>query len=59
MPCPHLEGRALYGWGSMHSMRGDREKAHERLTSALTIFERLGAKAYIARTKQAVLSLSD
>lgn len=59
MPCPHLEGRALYEWGSMLATRGDRELAREPLMSALSIFERLGAKPYIGPTRQALQSLDD
>ena len=57
MPYPHLEGRALYETGLMLILRGDAPNAHQCLTDARTIFERLGAKPYIERTKQALDAL--
>lgn len=43
---PWDEGKALAEWGAMSLARGapgDRERARERLGSALTLFERVGA----------------
>ncbi len=57
MPYPYLEARALYEWGVMSQQRDDFEQARERLTAALAIFERLGAKPYVERTKQAMANL--
>ena len=57
MPAPYLEARALYEMGVMSHLQGVDENARDQLTAALEIFERLGAKPYIERTRQALESV--
>jgi len=58
MPYPYAEARLLHAYGVMHSEQGEPDPARERLEAALTIFERLGARADSARTREA-LALAD
>jgi len=57
---PWDEAKALYGWGLMHRARGkagDREKARERLGSALEIFQRVEAKKDVEKVLAATKTL--
>jgi class 3 adenylate cyclase/tetratricopeptide (TPR) repeat protein len=54
---PWGQARALYGLGLMYSRMGDRERAEENFGRARTIFERLGAGAYLERVQRAVQAL--
>jgi tetratricopeptide (TPR) repeat protein len=54
MPYPYAEGRILYEYGQLHLRRGEAEQARDRLTEALAIFCRLGARKDVERTEQAL-----
>lgn len=49
------EARLLYFWGHWLVQKGDTHRAHDRLVEALSIFRRLGALPYMARTEQLLI----
>jgi tetratricopeptide (TPR) repeat protein len=53
---PYAQGRTLYEWGSMLAARGDQVGAQARLAEAEIVFERIGARPYLERSR-ALLSL--
>lgn len=57
MPFPFGAGRALYEFGLMLAQRGEPDAARERLTRALDVFQRLGAKKDAERTDLALAAL--
>jgi tetratricopeptide (TPR) repeat protein len=57
MCCPYAEARVLYEWGRMRARKGEPQPARAMLQEALAIFQRLGARPYLARTKQALAEL--
>lgn len=57
MPYPYVEARALYEWGTIDAGRRQLGQAHERLQTALGIFQRLGAARDVERTEQALVSI--
>ncbi len=52
VPYPFGEALALYTWGSTDLTRGEGGRAIERLSSALTIFQRLGAETLANRCER-------
>jgi hypothetical protein len=52
MPCPYAEGKVLRDLGTL--LGAEREKASERLSSALGIFRRLGAWEEVRETERAL-----
>ena len=54
MHFPEGEAEALYAYGLMYLQKGQPAMARKRLEEALAIFRRLGARAYIERTEQAL-----
>jgi tetratricopeptide (TPR) repeat protein len=54
MPCPFVEGRALFEWGQMLSARGKLEAARELLEQALRIFKRLGARRFVEQAERSL-----
>ena len=59
LPDPYQTGRLLYGLGVVEGMIGDVDRARLRLTEALTIFTRLGARADAQRVKRSSGELID
>jgi tetratricopeptide (TPR) repeat protein len=55
---PYAQARALYQWAEIESQKGDLPHARKLFEEALVIFQRLGAKPYLARTAQALRSLT-
>src|SRR5205823_771836 len=58
MPHPYAEARLLHMYGRLHIQKGEPEAAREQLEAALAIFQRLGARADVARTEQALATLT-
>ena len=58
MPYPYAEARLLHVAGQLHARRGELEDARARLEEAQAIFARLGACADVARTQQALTTLT-
>jgi len=52
LPYPYAEARLLFEEGEMRLRRGEVESGRDRLTEALAIFRRLGARREIERTEQ-------
>jgi hypothetical protein len=57
MPYPYAEARILYEYGMLHVREGEPGGTRERLSAALDIFRRLGAKKEAGRTERALLAL--
>jgi tetratricopeptide (TPR) repeat protein/transcriptional regulator with XRE-family HTH domain len=57
MPYPYAEARLLHEYGMLHLREGEPERARKRLSAALGIFGRLGAKKDAERTEQALRAL--
>ncbi len=57
MPYPYAEARILYEYGMLHVHEGEPGGTRERLSAALDIFRRLGAKKEAGRTERALLAL--
>jgi tetratricopeptide (TPR) repeat protein len=58
LPYPYAEAHLLYAHAEMHTQKGERDAARERLEAALAIFRRLGARKDAERTEQALAMLS-
>jgi tetratricopeptide (TPR) repeat protein len=56
-PNPFCEARLLHVWGQMHLNRGERTAARERLEAARAIFQRLGARPFVAHVEQDLATL--
>ncbi len=56
-PYPYAEGRLLSVYGQLHLDAGEARLARECLEAALTIFERLGARGDIERTRETLVSV--
>jgi tetratricopeptide (TPR) repeat protein len=54
MPYPYAEARLLHVYGLLHADQDEPGQAQARLAEALTIFERLGARADAERVEQAL-----
>jgi tetratricopeptide (TPR) repeat protein len=54
---PLYEARLLHVWGQLHLNRGEPAAARERLEAALAIFQRLGARPFVAQVKQDLAAL--
>jgi Tfp pilus assembly protein PilF len=54
----YVEARVLHWMGLLSMQRGDEREAQRRLEDALTLFRRLGARPYVARTAEVLESLS-
>ena len=52
MPYPYAEGRSLFEYGVLQGKSGDPGRACERLSQALAIFQRLGARKDVERTEE-------
>jgi tetratricopeptide (TPR) repeat protein len=57
MPYPYSEARLLHEYGLLHIREGESKEARKRLSAALGIFGRLGAKKDVERTEQALRAL--
>jgi Flp pilus assembly protein TadD len=57
MPYPYAEARLLHEYGLLHIREGESKEARKRLSAALGIFGRLGAKKDVVRTEQALRAL--
>ena len=57
MPYPYAEARLLHVAGLLHIQKGEPEQAWERLTAALALFQRLGARKDRERTEQVLAQL--
>lgn len=57
MPYPYAEARLLHVYGEVKARQGQREPAQQHLAAALTLFQRLGARADIAVAEQALADL--
>ena len=55
---PFFEACFLHIWGQMHLNRGEPAAARERLEAALAIFQRLGARPFVARVEQDLATLA-
>lgn len=51
MPYPLLEARILQSWGELDQRRGLQESGDQRLQSALSTYERLGARHFLAHVR--------
>jgi hypothetical protein len=58
MEYPQAEGRARYELGHLRAQNGDGEGAVEQLTTALHIFQQLGARPDITRAEQALAEIA-
>jgi transposase/Tfp pilus assembly protein PilF len=58
LPFPHAEARLLQVGAELHTQRGEPGPARERLTEALALFRRLGARRQAAQVDQALAALS-
>jgi len=47
MPYPYAEARSLHEWSRMETVRKEIDRAREKLTASLQMFERLGALPYV------------
>jgi hypothetical protein len=59
MPYPYAEARLLHLAGVLHTQTGEPDVARERWEAALAGFTRLGALADVARTAQALRTLTE
>jgi tetratricopeptide (TPR) repeat protein len=57
IPRPYTEAKALFAYGSLHLQRGEPLEAHERLTAALAILDRLGERLYAQQVERALAQL--
>lgn len=57
MPYPYAEARILYEYGMLHLREREPREARKRLSAALGIFGRMGAKKDAERTGQALRAL--
>jgi DNA-binding SARP family transcriptional activator/tetratricopeptide (TPR) repeat protein len=57
MPYPYAEGRVLQEYGRMLAIRREPEQGRILLLEALALFQRLGARLDVQRTKQALAAL--
>lgn len=57
MPYPYIQARVLLARGIAQMQRGYRDVARERMEDARAIFQRLGARAGIEKTEQALSKL--
>jgi tetratricopeptide (TPR) repeat protein len=56
-PHPGPEACLLHVWGQLHLSRGEQAAARERLEAAQAIFQRMGARALVARVEQDLATL--
>jgi tetratricopeptide (TPR) repeat protein len=54
---PCFEAQILHVWGQLHLYRGEHAAARERLEAALAIFQRLGARPFVAQVEQDLATL--
>ena len=59
LPFPYAEARALREQGILDQRTGKPERAGERLTEALTIFARLGARRDVEQTERLLRNLAE
>jgi tetratricopeptide (TPR) repeat protein len=52
MPYPYSEACLLRAYAEMHAQKGEPEPARQRLEAAMTIFQRLGARHFVAEVEQ-------
>jgi hypothetical protein len=57
-PYPSYEAAFLHVWGQLHLHRGEPAAARERLEAARAIFQRLGARPFVARVEQDLATLA-
>ncbi|MBV9280534.1 MAG: hypothetical protein JOZ41_10670, partial [Chloroflexi bacterium] len=59
IPFPFGEARVWYEYGMMEARRGHRDEARNHLESALSLFQRLGARGEVERTERAIGDLGN
>jgi tetratricopeptide (TPR) repeat protein len=57
LPYPFMEACFLHVWGQLHLKKGEHAAARERLEAARAIFQRLGARPFVARVEQDLATL--
>jgi tetratricopeptide (TPR) repeat protein len=58
LPYPFVEASFLHVWGQLHLNRGEHAAARERLEAARAIFQRLGARPFVAQVEQDLATLT-
>jgi tetratricopeptide (TPR) repeat protein len=58
LPYPFSEACFLHVWGQLHLSTGEHVTARERLEAARAIFQRLGARPFVAQVEQALATLA-
>jgi tetratricopeptide (TPR) repeat protein len=58
LPYPFSEACFLHVWGQLHLSTGEHVAARERLEAARAIFQRLGARPFVARVEQDLATLA-